>query len=68
MHCVVNPPPDIAAEVDRLSLVFFFQPNYDAIIECISTCEGPDRPAKYTPVANGAFLAEKFAEQQIANA
>ncbi|MCZ6774750.1 MAG: isopenicillin N synthase family oxygenase [Proteobacteria bacterium] len=68
MHRVVNPPPDIAAEVDRLSLVFFFQPNYDAIIECISTCQGPDRPAKYAPVPNGEFLAEKFAEQQIANA
>ena len=66
MHRVVNPPPAIAAESDRLSLVYFFQPNYDAIIECIPTCRGPNRPAKYAPVANGDYLAMKFAEQQIA--
>lgn len=65
MHRVVNPPADIAAESDRLSLVYFFQPNYDAIIECIPTCRGPDRPARYAPVANGDYLATKFAEQQI---
>ncbi len=65
MHRVVNPPPSIAAESDRLSLVYFFQPNYDAIIECIPTCRSADRPAKYAPVANGDYLAMKFAEQQI---
>jgi isopenicillin N synthase-like dioxygenase len=65
MHRVVNPPPEIAHETDRLSLVFFFQPNYDAIIECIETCQGPDNPAKYAPIANGDYLAQKFAEQQI---
>jgi len=65
MHRVVNPPPEIAAESDRLSLVYFVQPNYDAIIECIPSCRGPDRPAKYAPIANGEFLAMKFAEQQV---
>lgn len=65
MHRVVNPPAEIAHETDRLSLVFFFQPNYDAIIECIPTCQGPDHPAKYPPIANGEYLAQKFAEQQI---
>ena len=65
MHRVVNPPPEIAHETDRLSLVYFFQPNYDAIIECIETCQGPDNSAKYAPIANGEFLAQKFAEQQI---
>ena len=65
LHRVVNPPPEIAHQTDRLSLVYFFQPNYDAIIECIETCQGPDNPAKYAPIANGHFLAEKFAQQQI---
>ena len=65
MHRVVNPPAEVAAESDRLSLVYFFQPNYDAIIECIPSCRGPDRPARYAPIANGEFLAMKFAEQQI---
>lgn len=66
MHRVVNPPPEIAAQNDRVSLVFFFQPNYDAVIECIPTCASTERPARYPPVANGDYLASKFAEQQVA--
>lgn len=66
MHRVVNPPAAVAATCDRLSLVYFCQPNYDAVIECIPTCQGPGRPARYPPIANGAFLAMKFAEQQTA--
>lgn len=66
MHRVVNPPRAIAATCDRLSLVYFCQPNYDAVIECVPTCQGPGRPARYPPIANGAFLAMKFAEQQTA--
>lgn len=68
MHRVVNPPPAIAAESDRLSLVYFFQPNYDAIIECVPSCQSAERPPRYAPIANGEFLAMKFAEQQIAAA
>lgn len=68
MHRVVNPPPAIAAESDRLSLVYFFQPNYDAIIECVPSCHSAQRPPRYAPIANGDFLAMKFAEQQIAAA
>jgi len=64
MHRVVNPPPEVAATNDRLSLVFFFQPNYDAIIECIPTCQSAERPPRYAPIANGEFLAQKFADQQ----
>jgi isopenicillin N synthase-like dioxygenase len=65
MHRVVNPPPEIAAECDRLSLVYFFQPNYDAIIECVPSCHSAAQPPRYAPIANGEFLAMKFAEQQI---
>jgi len=68
MHRVANPPPEIAAQSDRLSLVYFFQPNYDAIIECVPSCQSAARPPRYAPIANGDFLAMKFAEQQIAAA
>ncbi len=64
MHRVVNPPAAIAADSARLSLVYFCQPNYDAVIECLPSCTGPGLPARYPPIANGAFLAMKFAEQQ----
>jgi len=34
----------------RLSLVFFGQPNYDTVIECLPTCRGPGEPPKYPPI------------------
>lgn len=64
-HRVVNPDPRDAATTDRISIVFFFQPNYDAVIECIPTCQSADNPAKYAPIRNGEYLAAKFAQQQI---
>ena len=65
MHRVVNPVRSAGTSNDRVSIVFFFQPNYDALIECVPTCESEDRPAKYAPIRNGEYLAMKFAQQQI---
>jgi isopenicillin N synthase-like dioxygenase len=63
MHRVVNPPPDKADDSDRISLVFFHQPNYDAMVECLQSCQGPGRPAKYAPVSSGDHLRSKFVRQ-----
>ena len=30
--------------------------NYDAVIECVPTCCGPDNPAKYPPIQAGEWL------------
>jgi isopenicillin N synthase-like dioxygenase len=59
-HRVANPPRGLTSGTDRMSLVFFHQPNYDAVVECIPTClaEG-DRP-RYTPVTSGDHLLNKF--------
>jgi isopenicillin N synthase-like dioxygenase len=62
-HRVVNPPFEIAREHDRLSLVYFVQPNYDAEIKCIDSCQSADAPAKYPPVLNGDYLYTKFLKQ-----
>ncbi len=62
-HRVVNPPFEIAREHDRLSLVYFVQPNYDAEIKCIDSCLSADQPAKYPPVLNGDYLYSKFSKQ-----
>jgi isopenicillin N synthase-like dioxygenase len=62
-HRVVAPPFEIAREHDRLSLVYFVQPNYDAEIKCIDSCQSPDKPAKYPPVLNGDYLYSKFSAQ-----
>jgi len=60
MHRVVNPPREAAAGNRRLSIPFFFQPNYDAVIECLPTCCGPDHPPRYEPVTSGRHRLTKF--------
>ena len=62
-HRVINPPRDAATNTDRLSMVFFSEPNYDAVVECLPTCMGPDRPAKYSPISVGDYVKEKFTSQ-----
>ena len=63
MHRVVNPPRD-KAHLDRLSLVFFHQPNYDAVIECLPGCVGPDNPARYARTTSGAHITAKLTKQR----
>ncbi len=63
MHRVVNPPRDLANDSARVSLVFFHQPNYDAMVECLPGCATPERPAKYAPVSSGDNLLSKFVKQ-----
>ncbi len=61
IHRVALPPDFADAASDRLSFTFFHQPNYDAVIEVISTCTGPDRPAKYGTTTSGAHITGKIA-------
>ena len=64
-HRVRTPAPDAAGDTTRMSLVFFHQPNYDAVIECIETCIEPGDTARYEPVSSGHHLTQKF-EKTIA--
>lgn len=63
MHRVVNPPRDKALGSRRISLVFFHQPNYDAMVECLAGCARDDQPPKYAPVSSGDHLLSKFVKQ-----
>jgi isopenicillin N synthase-like dioxygenase len=49
MHRVAVPPPD-AVPTDRISLVFFQNPNPDTVIRCFDSCAGPNRAEKYPPI------------------
>jgi isopenicillin N synthase-like dioxygenase len=60
MHRVANPPHDAGDTSDRLSLVFFHQPNYEAVIECIPSCKDDAIPAKYEPITAGDYFAMKL--------
>ncbi len=41
---------------DRISVAFFHQPAYDALIECIPTCTSPDDPPHHDPVTSGEWI------------
>ncbi|QSR19412.1 isopenicillin N synthase family oxygenase [Novosphingobium sp. KA1] len=59
MHRVVNPPRDKGVGSRRQSLVFFHQPNYDAVIECIPTC-AIDKAPKYARTTSLEHLEMKM--------
>ena len=59
MHRVVNPPHEEGVGSRRQSLVFFHQPNYDAVIECIPTC-AIGQPVKYAPTTSLEHLEMKM--------
>lgn len=60
LHRVVNPPRDAIRGSRRQSVVFFHQPNYDALIECLPSCCGPGNPPHYAPVTSGQHRLTKF--------
>ncbi len=53
LHRVVNVSGD-----ERYSLPFFFDPNYQAKVEALPSCVGPDRPAKFPPTTSGQHLLD----------
>lgn len=60
VHRVVNPMLDSGLAGRRLSLVFFHQPNPDAVIDCIPTCITQDSPKKYDSVIAGEYISAKI--------
>ncbi|PLX36341.1 MAG: isopenicillin N synthase family oxygenase [Hyphomicrobiales bacterium] len=54
-HRVVNP-----AGRERFSVAFFLDPNPDAIVECLPTCQSADSPAKYPPVTGADYLESRL--------
>ena len=44
----------------RHSIAFFFDPNPDALIACLPTCETPDRPPRYPPVTAADYLRSRL--------
>ena len=63
LHRVVNPPREKARNSLRQSLVFFHQPNYDAMVSCLPSCLEPGEQPKYPPISSGDHLRNKFLRQ-----
>ncbi len=54
-HRVINP-----ARQDRMSIPFFANADFDAVVECLPSCCGPDNPPRYPPTDVGQFMYEEF--------
>ena len=44
---------------ERYSVPFFGIPDFDAVIQCVPTCQGPGNPALYPPLKVGDFMNRK---------
>jgi isopenicillin N synthase-like dioxygenase len=66
LHRVVNPDESELSESRRQSIVFFHNPNYDAVINCIPTCVAEGTTPKYEPTTSGAHLRRLFVATQNA--
>jgi isopenicillin N synthase-like dioxygenase len=55
LHRVVNPPPE-SADAYRISIPFFQQPNFEAVIECLPSCTSADNPPRHQPVTSGEWV------------
>lgn len=63
LHRVVNPPADSESDNRRQSLVFFHQPNYNALIQCLPGCLAEGETPRHAPVTSGDHLLSKFVKQ-----
>jgi isopenicillin N synthase-like dioxygenase len=45
---------------DRYSVVFFAIPDYDAVVSCLPTCQGPNDPPRYAPLCSFMFQSRVF--------
>lgn len=54
-HRVTN-----AAGRERYSAAFFLDPNPDARVACLPTCQSPDRPPRYAPITGADYLKSRL--------
>lgn len=62
-HRVVNPTLESGNNRSRLSLIYFYECNYDAVIDCAPTCKSAEQPQKYPPIGAGDYMTEKYTRQ-----
>ena len=68
LHQVVNPPWDTSRNTDRISMAFFYDPNYETQILPLETCCSPNDPPKYELMTAGEHKMMKMKKMQSVNA
>ncbi|MEM9747367.1 MAG: 2-oxoglutarate and iron-dependent oxygenase domain-containing protein [Actinomycetota bacterium] len=58
-HRVLPPPADDPDE-ELVSLIFFHEPNFDAVVDPFPTCVSDEWPAKYPPITADEYLGAKM--------
>lgn len=56
LHRVVN-----TTGMERYSIAFFFEPNFDQVVEVLPQCTGLEDPPRYPPTTAGQHLLDKYA-------
>jgi isopenicillin N synthase-like dioxygenase len=46
--------------VERYSIPFFYEPSFDAVVECLDVCCSDERPAAYETTTAGEHLLSKY--------
>jgi isopenicillin N synthase-like dioxygenase len=60
-HRVINPGDIGDSSSRRLSIGYFFNPNYDTEIACLPNCQTPQLPAKYDSLTVHDYRTSRFA-------
>ncbi|CAN0900072.1 2-oxoglutarate-Fe(II) type oxidoreductase hxnY [Linum grandiflorum] len=45
---------------ERYSIAYFVEPNYDCLVECLSTCKSAEDPPKFPAVTYGEYLGQRY--------
>ena len=64
LHRVVNPSRAAGAAARRLSMAFFHQPNYDAVIQCLPTCADAGAAAALRTTTSGEHVWTKITKHR----
>lgn len=63
-HRVLPPPSSVPTE-ELISLVFFHEPDDDALIEALPSCVDDEHPALHPPVTAHDYLVEKMTALKV---